>query len=198
MEENKSAYDHLREKATDTNEAQDGDSLFATVKDFMGRFKTSTYMLQDGLTIEYRALLPIDFQTFRGSSLSAQMIEDGFTLNKTQNAKTREQYAESLPRLVRSQLMVEAAKDAIIHAAVNPRFSGLPKDRCPADKASIDDLSPTEILVFNDAIYQLSGGDLAEERFRGTSQADDVEGQITTDAGSESEHVDGSIDREGV
>ena len=63
MEENKSAHDHLREKATDTNEAQDGDSLFATVKDFMGRFKTSTYMLQDGLTIEYRALLPIDFQT---------------------------------------------------------------------------------------------------------------------------------------
>ena len=161
-------------------------------------FKKSTYHLQDGLTIEYRALLPIDFQTFRGSALSARMIEDGFTLEKTQNTQKREQFAEFLSRLERSQLMVEAAKDAIIHAAVKPQFSGSPRDRCPADKVSIDELSPTEILVFNDAIYKLSGGELAEETFRSTSEADAVERPVNADANSEGEYVDDSIDSEGV
>lgn len=204
----KRQYDSAKKRLGAVNEAQAEDkakAVEAPVMDeilvaskFRNRLKQNTYKLQDGLIIEYRALLPIDFQTFRGSALSARMIEDGFTLENTQNIQNREQYAESLPRLVRSQLMVEAAKDAIIHAAVNPQFSGFPPDRCPADKVSIDELTPTEILVFNDAIYKLSGGDLAEERFRQSSEADAVDRPDEADASSEGEHVDDSVDCEGV
>ena len=166
----------------------------SVASDFRNRLKKDVYHLGDGLSIEYRALLPIDFQTFRGSALSARMMEDGFTLNKTQDITHRERYAESLPRLVRSQLMIEAARDAIIHSAVNPKFSGLPPDECPANQVSIDELTPTEALVLNDKIYQLSGGDLAEDAFREAGQADGVEGSDEGDAVTTEEHADDSPD----
>ena len=56
--------DKMREAKSDeqpTAAAQsDG---FATAADFKNRFKTSTYTLSNGLTVEFRALLPIDFQS---------------------------------------------------------------------------------------------------------------------------------------
>ena len=94
--------------------------------------------------------------------------------------------------------MVEAAKDAIIQAAVNPKFTAFSPEKCPEDRVSVDELSPSEILVFNDAIYRLSGGDLAEETFRESSEADTMDRPDEADADSESEYADDSVDSEGV
>ena len=58
---------------------------FATAADFKNRFKTSTYTLQDGLTIEFRALLPIDFQTFSGSAIRTRMTEGGLNYNDAES-----------------------------------------------------------------------------------------------------------------
>ena len=70
----------------------------ATAADFKNRFKTSTYTLQDGLTIKFRALLPIDRQTFNGSALTTKMIEAGLNYNDN---KARAKYVDQLPSLAR-------------------------------------------------------------------------------------------------
>lgn len=166
---------------------------------FKNRFKTNTYRLQDGLVIKYRALLPIDWQSFRGAALSAQMIADGFTLNETQDMAKREEHAASLPRIMRAELMVEAAREAVIHACLSPKFTALPPEDCPDDKVSIDDaLSPTEILLLNDEIYRFSGGSLEDEIFQEAGETNGVEGQSEADANGTGEHADDSLDSEGV
>ena len=96
---------------------------FATAADFKNRFKTSTYTLQDGLTIEFRALLPIDFQTFSGSAIRTRMTEGGLNYN---DAKARLKYLDTLSVEASNEIVVEAGKQAIVQAAINPKFSALP------------------------------------------------------------------------
>ena len=167
---------------------------FATAADFKNRLKTSTYTLQDGLAIKYRALLPIDRQTFRGSALSAKMIEAGLDYN---DQKARAKYVNQLPSLARIELVTEAAKDTIIQAVIEPQFTAVPPDQCPPNKVSVLELSPTEILELDNAIRKFSGGDEEEEIFREPSEAD-AEDTGESDADSEDEHVDGGTDGEGV
>ena len=167
---------------------------FATAADFKNRLKTSTYTLQDGLTIKYRALLPIDRQTFRGSALSAKMIEAGLDYN---DQKARAKYVDQIPSLARIELVTEAAKDAIIHAVTEPQFTALPPEKCPPNKVSVLELSPTEILELDNAIRKFSGGDEEEETFREPSEAD-AEDEGESVAGSEDEHADDRTDSEGV
>lgn len=183
----------------DATPKQTPDFDVSSASAFKNRLKTNTYRLQDGLVIKYRALLPIDWQSFRGAALSAQMIEDGFTLNETQDFAKREAHAESLPRLVRSELMIDAAREAVIHASISPKFTALPPEECPDNKVSIDDaLSPTEILLLNDEIYRFSGGSLEDDIFQEAGETDGVEGQVEADAASESQYADDSTNGEGV
>ena len=163
---------------------------FATAADFKNRLKTSTYTLQDGLAIKYRALLPIDRQTFRGSALSAKMIEAGLDYN---DQKARAKYVNQLPSLARIELVTEAAKDTIIQAVIEPQFTAVPPDQCPPNKVSVLELSPTEILELDNAIRKFSGGDEEEEIFREPSEAD-AEDEGESVAGSEDEHADGGAD----
>ena len=121
---------------------------FATAADFKNRLKTSTYTLQDGLAIKYRALLPIDRQTFRGSALSAKMIEAGLDYN---DQKARAKYVNQLPSLARIEIVTEAAKDTIIQAVIEPQFTAVPPEQCPPNKVSVLELSPTEILELDAA-----------------------------------------------
>ena len=167
---------------------------FATAADFKNRFKTSTYTLQDGLTIKFRALLPMDFATFRGSALSARMTEVGLSYT---NDEARTEYVEQMPSLARTEVVIEAAKDAIIQAVIHPQFTALPPDKCPPNKVSLDMLSPSEILELDSAIRKFSGGDEDEETFREPSETD-AEDTGESDATGEDEHVDGSTDSEGV
>ena len=167
---------------------------FATAADFKNRLKTSTYTLQDGLTIKYRALLPIDRQTFRGSALSAKMIEAGLDYN---DQEARAKYVDQIPSLARIELVTEAAQDAIIHAVIEPQFTALPPEKCPPNKVSVLELSPTEILELDNAIRKFSGGDEEEEIFREPSEAD-AEDEGESVAGSEDEHADDRTDSEGV
>ena len=164
----------------------------ATAADFKNRFKTSTYTLQDGLTIKFRELLPVDRQTFRGSALSAKMIEAGLDYN---DQKARAKYVDQIPSLAQIELVTEAAKDAIIHAVTEPQFTALPPEKCPPNKVSVLDLSPTEILELDAAIRKFSGGDEEEEIFRGTSETD---AEDTAGSDADGEHVDGGTDSEGV
>ena len=163
---------------------------FATAADFKNRLKTSTYTLQDGLAIKYRALLPIDRQTFRGSALSAKMIEAGLDYN---DQKARAKYVNQLPSLARIELVTEAAKDTIIQAVIEPQFTAVPPDQCPPNKVSVLELSPTEILELDNAIRKFSGGDEEEEIFREPSEAD-AEDEGESVAGSEDEHADDRTD----
>ena len=163
---------------------------FATAADFKNRFKTSTYTLQDGLTIKFRELLPIDRQTFSGSALTTKMIEAGLDYN---DQKARTKYVDQLPSLARIEIVTEAAKDAIIHAVIEPQFTALPSEQCPPNKVSVLELSPTEILELDAAIRKFSGGDEEEEIFRSASEAD-AEDTAGSDADGEDEHVDGSTD----
>ena len=105
---------------------------FATAADFKNRFKTSTYTLQDGLTIKFRELLPIDRQTFNGSALTTKMIEAGLDHNDN---KARVKYVDQLPSLARIEIVTEAAKDAIIHAVTEPQFTAVPPEKCPPTKS---------------------------------------------------------------
>ena len=167
---------------------------FATAADFKNRFKTSTYTLQDGLTIKFRALLPIDRQIFNGSALTTKMIEAGLDHNDN---KARVKYVDELPSLARIEIVTEAAKDAIIHAVTEPQFTAVPPEKCPPNKVSVLELSPTEILELDNAIRKFSGGDEDEETFREPSETD-AEDTGESDATGEDEHVDGSTDSEGV
>ena len=167
---------------------------FATAADFKNRFKTSTYTFQDGLTIKFRALLPIDRQIFNGSALTTKMIEAGLDHNDN---KARVKYVDQLPSLARIEIVTEAAKDAIIHAVTEPQFTAVPPEKCPPNKVSVLELSPTEILELDNAIRKFSGGDEEEETFREPSETD-AEDTGESDAAGEDEHVDGSTDSEGV
>ena len=167
---------------------------FATAADFKNRFKTSTYTFQDGLTIKFRALLPIDRQIFNGSALTTKMIEAGLDHNDN---KARVKYVDQLPSLARIEIVTEAAKDAIIQAVTEPQFTAVPPEKCPPNKVSVLELSPTEILELDNAIRKFSGGDEEEETFREPSETD-AEDTGESDAAGEDEHVDGSTDSEGV
>ena len=180
-----------KEEQPTAPEQSDG---FATAADFKNRLKTSTYTLQDGLTIKFRALLPIDRQTFRGSALTAQMIEAGLDYN---DQKARAKYVDQIPSLARIELVTEAAKDVIIHAVTEPQFTALPPEKCPPNKVSVLEVSPTEILELDAAIRKFSGGDEEEEIFRSASEAD-AEDEGESVAGTEDEHADDSTDSEGV
>ena len=93
--------------------------------------------------------------------------------------------------------MTEAAKDAIIQAVTEPQFTALPPEKCPPNKVSVLELSPTEILELDNAIRKFSGGDEEEEIFREPSETD-AEDTGESDATGEDEHVDGGTDSEGV
>lgn len=182
-------------KSGEQSEAPASADGFATAADFRNRLKTSTYTLQDGLPIKFREVLPIDRQTFNGSALSTQMIEAG--IENVQDPETRQQYADNLPSLARIELVTEAAKDMIIQAVVEPKFTALPPERCPPDKVSIMELSPTEVLELQAAIQQFSGGAEAEETFREAGETD-AEDTAESVAGGADEHADGGTDSEGV
>ena len=167
---------------------------FATAADFKNRLKTSTYTLQDGLTIKFRALLPVDRQTISGSAVTTKMIEAGLDFN---DQELRATFVDQLPSLARIEIVTEAAKDTIIQAVIEPQFTAVPPEQCPPNKVSVQDLSPTEILELDAAIRKFSGGDKEEEIFREPSEAD-AEDTGESDADSEDEHVDGGTDSEGV
>ena len=187
--------DKMREaKSGEQSTAPAQSDGFATAADFKNRFKTSTYTFQDGLTIKFRALLPIDRQIFNGSALSAKMIEAGLDYN---DQEARVKYVDQIPSLARIELVTEAAKDAIIHAVTEPQFTAVPPEKCPPNKVSVLELSPTEILELDNAIRKFSGGDEEEETFREPSETD-AEDTGESDAAGEDEHVDGSTDSEGV
>ena len=187
--------DKMREAKSDEQPAAAAQSDgFATAADFKNRFKTSTYTLQDGLTIKFRELLPIDRQTFNASALTTKMIEAGLNYNDN---KARAKYVDQLPSLAQIEIVTEAAKDAIIQAVIEPQFTALPPEKCPPNKVSVLELSPTEILELDNAIRKFSGGDEDEETFREPSETD-AEDTGESDAAGEDEHVDGSTDSEGV
>ena len=187
--------DKMREaKSGEQSTAAAQSDGLATVADFKNRFKTSTYTLQDGLTIEFRALLPIDFQTFSGSAIRTRMTEGGLNYN---DAKARLKYLDTLSVEASNEIVVEAGKQAIVQAAINPKFSALPPSQCSADKVSLDELSPSEIIIFDKAIQDFSGVETEEEIFRGTSETD-AEDTAESDAAGTDEHVDGGTDSEGV
>lgn len=188
--------DKMREvKSKEQPTAPASDEGFATAADFMSRFKTSTYTLKDGLTIEFRALTPIDFQTFRGSALTTRMVESG--VKGTNDPETRQKYSDSLSNLAGIEIVTDAAKETIIQAVTKPQFTALPSDKCAPGKVSIDALSPTEVWELSEAIRKFSGGDKAEETFREASETD-AEDTPESDAGGEDEHADGGTDGEGV
>ena len=137
---------------------------FATAADFKNRLKTSTYTLQDGLAIKYRALLPIDRQTIQGICTERENDRSGFGLQRSESYG--QQYVNQLPSLARIELVTEAAKDTIIQAVIEPQFTAVPPDQCPPNKVSVLELSPTEILELDNAIRKFSGGDEEEEIFR--------------------------------
>ena len=167
---------------------------FATAADFRNRLKTSSLTLQDGLTMKFRALLPIDRQTITGSAVTTKMIEAGLDFN---DLELRQTFVDQLPSLARIEIVTEAAKDTIIQAVIEPQFTAVPPEQCPPNKVSVQDLSPTEILEIDAAIRKFSGGDEEEEIFRGTGGAD-AEDTGGTVADGETEHVDGGTDSEGV
>lgn len=187
--------DKMREdQSKEQPTAQASAEGFATAADFRNRFKTSTYTLQDGLTIEFRALLPVDFQTFSGSAIRTRMTEGGLNYN---DDKARLKYLETLSVEASNEIIVEAGKQSITQAALNPKFSALPPSQCPADKVSLDELSPSEIIMFDKAIQDFSGVKQDEETFREPSETD-AEDTAESVAGGETEHADDSTDSEGV
>lgn len=167
---------------------------FATAADFDGRYKTSSYTFNDGLTVKYRALTPADDQTLRGSALDGKMTEAGLT--KFDN-KSKQKFLDGLSSAARIEVVIEGAKLVIIQASIKPKFTGLPPDACPPGKVSIETLTPNEILDWAAAIKQFSGGDEAEETFREPSETD-AEDAGESVAGGEAEHADGGTDSEGV
>lgn len=188
--------DKMREsKSEEQSEALESADGFATAAAFKNRFKTGTYTLQDGLTIKFREMLPVDRQTFNGSALTTQMIEA--RLKDVNDPETRQQYLDSLSSLARIELVTEAAKDVIIQLVIEPQFTALSPEQCPPNKVSILELSPTEILEIDAAIREFSGGGEAEETFREASETD-AEDTGESDAGGEAEHADGGTDGEGV
>ena len=122
------------------------------------------------------------------------MIEAGLDHNDN---KARVKYVDELPSLARVEIVTEAAKDAIIHAVTEPQFTAVPPEKCPPNKVSVLELSPTEILELDNAIRKFSGGDEEEEIFREPSETD-AEDTGESDATGEDEHVDGGTDSEGV
>ena len=187
--------DKMRETKSDEQPTAPAQSDgFATAADFKNRLKTSTYTLQDGLTIKFRALLPIDRQTITGSAVTTKMIEAGLDFN---NKKLRPKFVDKLPSLARIEIVTEAAKDTIIQAVIEPQFTAVLPEQCPPNKVSVQDLSPTEILELDAAIRKFSGGDEEEEIFRSASEAD-AEDTAESDADGEDEHADDSTDGEGV
>ena len=187
--------DKMREaKSGEQSEAPASADGFATAADFRNRFKTSTYTLQDGLTIEFRALLPIDFQTFSGSAIRTRMTEGGLNYN---DEKARLKYLDTLSVEASNEIIVEAGKQSIAQAALNPKFSALPPSQCPADKVSLDELSPSEIIMFDKAIQDFSGVKQDEEMFREDSKTDAAD-TAEPEPTSENEHADGGTDGEGV
>ena len=167
---------------------------FATAADFKNRFKTSTYTLQDGLTVEFRALMPVDFQTFRGSALNTRMTEAGLNYS---SKKARTKFLDQISDAAQMEVVLDAAKQAIIQAVTSVQFTALSLAQCSPDKVSIDVLSPTDILNLSDAIDKFSRGDKEEETFREPSETD-AEDTGESDAAGEDEHVDGGADGEGV
>ena len=191
-----SALDKMREdKAKEQPTGPASADGFATAADFRNRFKTSTYTLQDGLTIKFREVLPVDRQTFNGSALTTQMIEAG--MENVHDLEVRQQYADNLSSLARIELVTEAAKDMIIQTVIEPQFTALPPEQCPPNKVPIQELSPTEILRLHAAIQEFSGGGEAEEMFRETGETD-AEDTAESVAESTDEHADDSTDSEGV
>ena len=187
--------DKMREAKSDEQPAAAAQSDgFATAADFKNRFKTSTYTLQDGLTVEFRALMPVDFQTFRGSALNTRMTEAGLNYS---SKKARTKFLDQISDAAQMEVVLDAAKQAIIQAVTSVQFTALPPAQCSPNKVSIDVLSPTDILKLSDAIDKFSGGDKEEETFREPSETD-AEDTGESDAAGEDEHVDGGADGEGV
>ena len=167
---------------------------FATAADFMKNFRTSTYTLSNGLTVEFRALMPVDFQSFRGSALNARMTEAGLDYNEVE---IRLEFVDAIPFAAQTEIVIEAAKQAIIQAVISVQFTAIPPAQCPPNKVSVDVLPPTDVLNLSAAIQKFSGGDEDEETFREPSETD-AEDTGESDAAGEDEHVDGSTDSEGV
>ena len=197
MAENKSAHDHLREKATDTTEAHDASSVYATVADFMTGIRKSSFTLSDEKTIEFRALKPLDCQNFMGSSLSASMTEAGIAAKKVRSIKARDNYILSLSVTAQEEIVIESARQVIVEASVSPEFSMLPIEKCPTNKVPVKVLSRDDTYNLRDAIEAFSGVKKAEEEFREDGGAD-AEEAGSTDAEGTGEPADDSTDGEGV
>ena len=197
MAENKSAHDHLREKATDTTEAHDASSVYATVADFMTEVKESNFTLSDGKPVKFRAVRPIDCQALIGNALTAAMLESGASQDKAIQQKSRQAYYDQLPVAARQELILIDAHSLIVQASVQPKFSMLPMDRCPPDKVPVELLSRDDAYNFRNAIEAFSGVKQAEEEFRSDSETSETEAG-STDAEGTGEPADDSIDGEGV
>lgn len=172
-------------------EGRSQSSGFATAEDFNNRFKTFSYTIPStGLTIECRALLPIDFQTFGGSAIRRRMTEAGLDYH---DDEARLSYTDGLSVEASNEIVVEAAKQSVIHSAQRPKFTALPVSECSAGMASIDGLSPSEIVLIDKAIQDFSGVEKDEEMFRGDSESDAEDGSGSV-AGGTDEHAEDRTD----
>ena len=186
------------QQATAPAETSDNDGI-ATAAAFQGRFKTSTFTFVreetgEPVTVKFRALTPADDQSLRGSAVDLKMTEAGIT---DLDMKSKQKFLDGLSSAAQLELVIEGAKAVIIQASVRPKFTGLPEDACPPGKASVESLTPNEILDWAAAIKTFSGVDEDEETFRGDSEAD-AEDAGAAVAGAEAEHADDSPDSEGV
>ena len=180
-----SAMDKMREAKAQEQPTTPAEESFATAADFDGRYKTSSYTFNDGLTVKYRALTPADDQTLRGSALDGKMTEAGLTKFDQQS---KQKFLDGLSSAARIEVVLEGAKLVITQASIDPKFTALPPEQCPPGKVSIETLTPSEILDWAAAIKKFSGVGTDEETFRGTSETD-AEDTGESVAGGEGEHA---------
>ena len=91
------------------------------------------------------------------------MTEAGLNYN---DLKARVEYLDALSVEASNEIMLEGARQAVVQAALDPKFSALPPEQCPPGKVSLDNLSPSEIILFDKAIQDFSGVEQDEETFR--------------------------------
>ena len=197
MEENKSAYDHLREKATDTNEAHDTPSAYATVADFVKEVKESSFTLSDGKPVKFRAIRPLDCQ-----ATDRQRVDFGDVgIRRFAGRRDKREVTTSVLRSVAhcspTRVILIDAQSLIVQVSVQPPFSMLPVGVCPPDKVPVELLSKDDTYKFRDAIESFSGVEQAEEEFRGDSETGETEAG-STDAEGTGEPADDSDNGEGV
>ena len=197
MADNKSAHDHLREKATDTTEAHDTSSAYATVADFMTEVKESNFTLSDEKPVKFRAIRPLDCQALMGNALTSAMLESGISREGAINQKSRQACYDQLPIAARQELILIDAQSLIVQASVQPKFSMLPVGICPPDKVPAELLSRDDTYNFRDAIESFSGVKQAEEEFRDDSETSQTEAG-STDAEGTGEPAADRADGEGV